>query len=1034
MRKISNFAVKYPVTVLMLMLGILLIGYISYGRLGIDLFPKFNNPALHVKLQAGEMPPEEIEKRFVEAMEGIALRQSGVTGVQAVCKSGLAQMKVAYQWEKDMDEAFLDLQKGMSSLERNELVESLEISQYDPNAQPILRYALTSHKTKDLDELRKVAENYIRNELIRLEGIADVQLTGAKVKEAVVITDPDRLEAVGISADLIVKKIKEYNRNVSGGTIEEKGRRYLVKGVSVFRTPKDLEDIVLRYTKAENSEERVPLHLRDVAEVQYQFANSANLARIEGEPCISLAIYKEPQFNTIKAVGNVESKLEEMSTGLSAYSFKLIENQGKFIEHAIGEVQETALIGMLLAVIVLFVFLRRFSTTMIVSIAIPLSVIATFSLMYFGKLTLNIMTLGGLALGAGMLVDNAIIVVENIMRLLDKGLSVKEAAVKGTAEMGGPIIASTLTTIVVFLPIVYLQGATGELFKDQAWTVAFSLLSSLLVAILVIPVLVVYFFPENKKTAGKGGRSAAVYGNLLARMLPYRNTVVLAGLVLTVASYFLIPVIGSEYFPTASSNILTVKMQMQEGTELGKTQEVLAQVEQMIRSVGGEDIDFIYSQGGETAWAEGSELQGSHTAELKIVLKKEAGLKAEELMASLDRNFSHQDQIRFSYSSEESALSAAIGSGDSPVVVEVYSKDQETIEQAAEQLADKLSGIDGILNVRTSSEAGVPEVEVSVDRVRAGMNQVTPAAVLSQVKHMLNRPGAGSFEYQGESKDIRLLMPDINRMRLKDLKINNSAKQAVSLSDVASFRETFSPKSILRKNQRRFGEVIAQREKGIPYDKLMKSVRKAIDELELPAGVGIIVGGQEAKRQESVEMMLFALLLSVVLVYMVMASQFESLVHPFTILFTIPLAMVGSLWAFLIAGTPISVMGFIGIIMLAGIAVNDSIILVDTINQLKWKGVELREAIVQAGKQRLRPIVMTSLTTILALTPMLIGYGEEAALRKPMALAVIGGLVTSTLLTLIVIPCAYAVVERAMSRLGLGQKAPQTQEWETTEA
>ena len=516
MNRIAEFAVKYPVTVLMLVLGIVLLGFISFGKLGTDLFPDLNNPKIYIELKAGQKPPEEIEKNYVEQIESLSSRQSDVLHVSSVSQVGSATITVEYDWNKDMDEAFLDLQKELNTFRQNSDLESFTISQYDPNSSPVMIIGLKNANITNMEELRKIGENYIRNELVRVEGVADVKLSGIEESEVVIESNKYILESFGLTPEAIAAQIANYNKNVSGGTIVDMGLKYVVKGVSVLKDLHDLENIVVGFKQAATPSSpadqssasmqvptagRVPVYLRDVASIKFANKDPENIVTINGVRCVGLSIYKEPKFNTVEVVKSLTKAIATLEKALPGYEFIRVQDQGAYIRNAIGEVKNTLIFGILLAVLVLYVFLRRIGTTLVISVAIPISIIATFNLMYFNHLTLNIMTLGGLALGAGMLVDNAIVVLENITRLREEGVPLKEAVIRGAGEVGGAITSSTVTTIVVFLPIVYLHGASGEMFKDQAWTVAFSLLSSLVIAMIVIPMLVSTLFTDKKKKA-----------------------------------------------------------------------------------------------------------------------------------------------------------------------------------------------------------------------------------------------------------------------------------------------------------------------------------------------------------------------------------------------------------------------------------------------------------------------------------------------------------------------------------------------------
>ncbi len=1020
MKKLTEFSVNYPVTILMIILGVVLLGYISYDKLGVDLFPDLNSPRIFVEIKAGERPPEEMEKQFVENIEALAIRQSDVIQVTSVSKVGSAQVTVEYAWNKDMDEAFLDLQKALNTLTQNSALDEMKITQHDPNTSPIMVLGLVHSEFSDMNELRKVAENYIRNELVRLEGVAEVELSGQEEGEVIIKTDPYRLESQGLTLDQVSSRIQNFNRNVSGGRISEMGLQYIVKGVSLLNNTDDFENLIVGYkavrqeTAGQTSVEMAPVYLRDVATVSFGNKEPENIVHINGERCIGLSIYKETKYNTVKAVEQINESLNDIEKALPGYSLIPVTNQGTFINSAIGEVEETALLGILLAIFVLFLFLRRFGTTLIVSIAIPISIIATFNLMYFNHLTINIMTLGGLALGAGMLVDNAIVVMENIFRNHESGMSAKDSAILGTAEVGGAITASTLTTIVVFLPIVYLHGASGELFKDQAWTVAFSLLSSLFVAIFVIPTLYYRFYRNKKRPSKHKSVKMGGYSRFLEKALKLKWLVVILATILVFGAFALIPLIGTEFMPKTETREFNIELKLQEGTELERTEMTVQNIETIITGYLGSNLDKIYSQAGPSTSIEGDEnavFEGENTAEIRVILKPESTISVENVIESIDNLTEGIPGLEVNFVQEETALKSILGTDEAPVVVEVRGKELDEIETIVNDVKERMTGVDGLFNVQTSIEDGAPEVEIRVDRMRAGMYNIDINTVITQLQDQLEGKNAGQLESGGEMRDITIKVPEKGLNEISNLTIN-SGDQEFRLSEIADIGYGVAPREIFRRNQNRIGKVTAQLENNVALDHVSKSIREQLNGIELPRDYHILVTGEEEKRQESMSSLGFAMLLSIVLVYMVLASQFESLIHPFTILLTIPLAVVGSIVTFLLLGKTFNIMAIIGIIMLVGIAVNDSIILVDRINQLIRDGMDRTTAILQAGQQRIRPIIMTSLTTILALVPLTIGFGESASLRSPMALAVIGGLVTSTLLTLVVIPCVYDILDR----------------------
>ena len=1015
LKAITKFSVGYPVSVSMIIVATLLLGYISFDKLGIDLFPNLHSPKLYVELVAGERPPEEMEDKFVDGIESLAIRQSGVINVSSTSKVGAALIEVEYSWEKDMNEAFLDLSKALSSYNQDNDLDEINITQYDPNSTPVMLVAFQHSESSDLNELRRTAENYVKNELIRLEGIADVEVDGAEELEVLVETNDYLLSSYNLDISTITSRIENYNRNISGGSIVEMGKRYIVRGISELQEIEDLEQIIVKMDAPteESQGRRVPVLLKDVATVSWSLKDQENAVLLNGIPCVGLSIYKEMRYNTVKAVDDLKAALAEMQLALPGYTFTVVEDQGNYISSAIGEVSNSLIGGILLAVFVLFLFLRKIGPTAIVSIAIPVSIIATFVLMYFADLTLNIMTLGGLALGAGMLVDNAIVVLENIFRHHEQGARAEEAAVRGTSQVGGAIIASTLTTIVVFIPIVYMRGASGELFKEQAFTVAFSLLASLVVAILIIPMLYSRMYRRKSPFSEKKRQSIQFtgYGRFLDRLLNYRGWVLLVTLLLMVGGWFMFQKTGSEFMPRAEVREFYVDLKMPEGTQLERTAGAVYSIEDIIREVAGDNLDLIYSEIGPTSGISSggaSLFDDQNMATIKVKMKADSRMPASSLMSALSGYFNNNPNFTALLRQEESALSTILGTDASPLVVELVGEEMDQLEGLSVSVIQKLGEIPGIRNITSSIEGGAPEVEIQIDRYRAGLMNVDVNTIINRVTEKLQGSDAGQMTLKGDLTDITVKLKDITLRELEMLtvEVNNTE---ILLREVADIKPGNAPREILHNNQNRIIEIAADLDHDLPLDQIASTIDQKLDGIDFPPKYHYRISGEEALREESIGSLGFALLLSLILVYMVMAAQFESLVHPFTILLPIPLAVVGAVAMFYVQGKALNIMALIGIILLVGIAVNDSIILVDAINQFRREGMKLREAIISAGQRRIRPIVMTSLTTILALFPLTLGFGESASLRSPMAWAVIGGLTTSTMLTLVVIPCIYMV-------------------------
>ncbi len=1031
MERIARLAVAFPITVLMIVMAILLLGYISLQQLGVDLFPDLSNPRLFVEISAGEEPPEEMERRFVEPLEAAAARGRGVERVAAVVQTGQAHVTVQYGWAVDMDEAYLDLQKAMADFAQRNSQATVTVSQQDPNAVPVVVAAFYHADSNDPDALRQTAESIIRNELIRLPGVAAVELVGARSLEVEILVDALTLEAYGLTVEAVAGAVQRSNRNLAGGSITEMGRRYVIRGVGEFESIAQIEDVIVGNAKvssapapssstgasnvtggADAPTDGEPIRLHQVAQVRQKLAPATNLVRLDGRRCLGLEIYKEAQSNTIAAAESIRHQLDILRRSLPGYELIVIQDQSSFVEAAVTEVKQTGVLGVLLAVFVLFLFLRRVGVTLVVSLAIPISVVATFNLMYFGDLTLNLMTLGGLALGAGMLVDNAIVVVESIFRRLEQGDTPAEAAARGTGDVGGAITSSTLTTIIVFLPIVYLHGAAGALFREQAWTVAFSLLSSLFVALVVIPMLCSRLLTASRPMPVQ--QTHSFYGRVLTDLLARRWAVIMIATAVVAGVGAMLPSVGSEFMPRTGNGDLSIELTLPEGTSIERTEGTVRNLEAFVKTSFEGIVQHIYARiGPGSADATQERLADENTAILQLLLAPGVRQVPDVLVASLSRELADLPDVDSRFLLQETALETSLGRVSAPLVVEIRGRQLDLLGDLAQQVASRLQKISSLRAVETTVEEGRPQVDVVIERTLAALFGLQVDGVATQLEQLLSGRDAGQIGRGGQYTDIVIRRPPISVEELSSLLLEAPDGRRVRLDQIADLQTKRSPRSILRSEQSRIVQVTAHLTgASVPFDQVARQVRAELAQIALPPEYRLVVSGEEEMRSEAFGNLRFALLLAVVLVYMVMAAQFESLIHPFVILLSIPLAGVGAIALLWGLAMPLNVMSFIGMIMLAGIAVNDSIILVDRINQGRRAGADLSTAIVEAGQARLRPILMTSVTTLLALLPLAVGFGEGGALRAPMAVAVIGGLVTSTTLTLVVIPCVYRVFAR----------------------
>jgi HAE1 family hydrophobic/amphiphilic exporter-1 len=1037
---LPKFSVRYPVTVAMLMALIAILGYISFDKLGTDLLPSIYNPRIVVELQAGDRSPQEIEQRFARQLEGEVGTISKVVDVRSVCTLGRVRTTITFHWGTDMDFALLDVQKKIAHFESDPDVTRLTIARYDPQEEPIVIYALQRNAQEmDLDELRRIAENVIKRNLERLDGVARVQVFGGLKREVRVELNEYLLQAYNLTTAEVSNKITQSNANASGGKLEQDNTSYLIKGIGKYATVEEVTNTVVGYqTKAGDSggtgdttaigvqqsaslysPDKVPIYLRDVAKVSYAPEERTEIVRFSSNESVALYIYKEAQDNTVRVAGQVDETIAEMENELQGVTFNRVVNQAGFIENATGEVKTTAVIGIILAVLILYVFLRNIGVTIIISLAIPLSVMATFTLMFFQGYTLNIMTLGGLALGAGMLVDNAIVVIENIFRRRQTGDDAESAAVKGTSEVGVAIVAATLTTIIVFLPIVYVRGVAAELFREQAWVVAFSLLSSLLIAFMLIPTLAARFFAKKDSAFKERTLDLPFYNNLLSRALAHQKIVIVFAIWMLVMAGLLIPVVGSEFVPRSSENQVEIDLTMPPGTPLEKSAAIIAGAESQVSQLLQKKVQNIFSTVNVSSAQDvftGNTEGGEHRARMTINLSTGKGRIFPDAALALLRPNLRIPETEIDFKIRETSLQNTIGIGGPPVIIEIRGDDFEFLRQISDNVAANLQDIESLNTIETSFASGRPEIKLTVNRLLAASFGLDVQQIGEHVKERLSGNVVSNFYSEGEERNIRVAYQNATLAELSDMPITTQDGAVIRLRDIANLNRSEGPREIQRHNQSRVAHVTAQMDIDVKLSQAIGSVNAVLEKVPVPSGYEIRFAGEEAERLESFDQLKFALLLSIVLVYMVLASLFESYLHPFTILLTLPLAGVGVVFAFLIAGEPLSIMAYIGVIMLAGIAVNDSIVLVDYINRLRTHGMARKEAILQAGRDRLRPILMTSATTILALAPLAIGIGEGARLRAPLAIAVIGGLVTSTLLTLVVIPVVYDVIDRVRER------------------
>ena len=1053
--KIVDFAIRRRVTVLMIFLSAIVFGMISYSRLRLDLLPDITYPSLTVRTEYPGSAPAEVENLISKPIEEAVGVVNGVIRVSSISRPGLSDVIIEFDWNTNMDFAALDVREKLDLVNLPKDASQPILLRYDPSLDPIMRVGLFGDP--NLIALRLFAEENIKQELESLEGVAAVQVNGGMEEEIHVEVNQAKLAAMNIPISQVANRLAQENINLTGGTLIEGDMEYIVRTLNQFTTVDEINDIII--ARRGNAS----ILLRDVGRAFKSYKERKVITRIGGQESVELDIYKEADANTVNVARKVRERLAQISSQLSESGSKMrlevISDQSRFIKQSIDDVLNSAIIGGLLAMMILYFFLQNVLSTAIISLAIPISVIVTFFLMYVSGISLNIMSLGGLALGVGMLVDNAIVVLESIDRHRKRGLDAEKAAFVGTSEVGKAVTASTLTTIFVFVPIVFVQGIAGQLFTDQAMTVTYSLLASLFVALTLIPMLSSLKFgdvsedageiletkPPNRVLAWLETATVSVfralkylfvgtgyllkwilwpfywamnrffqwifrtYPGLLDWSLTHRLWTIGIALVLLVLSYAGYRFIGTELIPEMSQGEFITEVKLPTGTPIEQTDRVLTQMSEL--ALQDPRIERVFSVAGATAQqgmgaAEERENIGQIHVTLKRASSREEELKAMDHLRELWANI---PGVEYKFSRP------TLFSFKTPIEVEIKGYNLQVLEDISKTLAQKMREIPGLVDVKTSLEGGNPEVQISFNRERLAALGTDVGTIAQLIRSQVQGTVATEFRRLDRKIDVRVRAREDERETLDALRrliINPSEPVGVPLYAAADVRIERGPSEIRRVDQERVALVYANL-KGRDLGSVSRDIQKAIDSIPVPPSFSISIGGQNKEMAVSFSSMTFAILLAIFLVYIVMASQFESLLHPFVIMFTIPFGLVGVVLALLLTGTTISVVALIGVIMLAGIVVNNAIVLVDYINHLRRnEGYAKIDAIKEAGKVRLRPILMTTTTTVLGLLPMAIGFGEGAEVRAPMAIVVIGGLIVSTLLTLVILPTVYSVMDR----------------------
>jgi HAE1 family hydrophobic/amphiphilic exporter-1 len=1082
--KLAKVAIERPVATLMVYIAIVLLGFISLRQLSVDLLPEISYPRLSVVTEYRGVAPEEIETLITEPLEAAVSRTPGLRRVESVSKEGVSYLTLEFSWGTDMDFAMLHAREKLDSV-RFQLPEEAEtptIIALDPKTKPIMVIAVSGEGT--LLELKEFCEELVKPRLEQIEGIGSAEVAGGVEREIQVEIDPRRLSLFGLTIDDVAQRIEAFNRNLQGGNIRKGKFKYALRVIGEFEMVDEIGEISLKSTP-----ERGVIRLRDIATVQDSIKERQGSTRLDGEESIGILVRKESGANTVQVTRKANELLDQIRKDYPKVSLSVVSEQARYIVEAIASVKDEIVQGGLLAFLILLIFLQEFRTAFIIFAVIAISVISTFNLLFFRNITLNIMSLGGLALGVGMLDDCAIVVSENIFRHRGMGKSLSEAAYVGTKEVGMAVSATIITTVVVFLPVIYVHGVAGQLFRDQALTVTFSLLASLVVSLTLIPMLASRTFelkpadvaPRVKKPKGRGsaeGRRRSPWRyllwpfvglrwllyfipktlfkglsflmSLLAQLfqlvlhylaLPFRPVLraVFKGfnvlydrftdrthrfliwslehktkvLLVSTAFFLLTFVLGAllprELMPKFRVSSFEVSLKAPVDYSFEQTSEVVASLERWLK--GQTAVKRFFSEVGIISGMEGLNPEVSiNSAKVRVDVARTGDLEpAIEKMRVWLRNY---PDLSVSIAREQTTIAQFLAFSSSALGIKIKGDDLDTLKGLAADLMSGLDQVEGVTDVTSSLAEGKPEFLIKIRKDRLEKYGLSPDSISTYLVQAVQGKVATQFRELEKKYDILVRLEEGTRQNIDTLLDQEivSPGQTLPLRELVDYEIAVGPKEIHRENQQR--EVLVSANlRGVKMSRVLPQVREKMAGLELPPNYRVEFGGEQEEMSRSFRSLIWAFLLSALLVYMVMAAQFESLIHPFLIMFTIPMGLAGVFLALFVTGQSINVISVIGIVVLVGIVTDNAIVKIDFTNQLRREGMPLHEAVVEGSRLRQRPILMSSLTTMFGLIPLALGLGEGAELQRPLGIAVIGGLLFSTFLTLILIPVIYELVE-----------------------
>ncbi|MEO7132932.1 MAG: efflux RND transporter permease subunit [Vicinamibacterales bacterium] len=1035
---IPKIAIERPVTMFMISMVIILLGGISLTRLPVDLMPDTQMPTITVRVNYAGVGPLEMEELVTRPIEQAVSAVAGLDRVDSTSSEGSANIRMNFLWGTDLSEAADEVRTRLDRV-RGRMPEDADpptVFKFDSTAMPIMGIGVEG----DFDPvtLREIAQNDLSPRLERVAGVAAVTINGGLRRQIHVDLSREKITALNLTPERVISILRTENQNIPLGEINDSDRTLLLRSPGQFTNIDEIKKIVVM------TREGVPVYMRDIADVTDATEDRRSFMRIDGVNGIRMQVTKQSGTNTIEIAAGVKREVERINAEIQGMKLQILDDQSRFIERAIGSVQEHAMLGGMLVIAIIYIFLRDIKSTLIICTSIPVSVIGTFALLYFGGYTLNTLTFGGLALGIGMVVDAAIVVLENTYRHLEMGKDRLTAAIDGSEEVWSAILASTLTHIAVFVPMLFLTGVSSIMFGQLAAVVSFSLAMSLLVAVTIVPVLCSRLLDPPHVIHGRSGVMAKFnrkvdgwlnnldefYARMLRRSLAHRPTVFGIGIALFAVALLLLPRIGFEFQPQTDEGEITVDAELAVGSRIERTEAVLIGLEDKIRAAVPEATMLITQAngGGGGGFGGGSSHRGN--VNVRLVPRDQRERTNEQIAMQLRRELSGIPGviIRARPSGGQQNMMRGMGGGgsDGRLSIEILGHDLEQSKQIAQDLKTMLDTTPGIADTRLQREEGRPELAVRVDRDKAALLGLTVTGVANTIRTNVAGTQAAMFRDAGNEYPIVVRLRQSDREEVSevgDVLLSGSGGQVVPAKNIMVIDRGTGPVSIERKNQERVQRVNAETETTL--SEAVAAVKARMPEVTVPKDFAVGFGTEVEEQAKSFRELQLVLILAIVLVYTVMASQYESLKDPFIIIFSIPLAAIGVVGALMLTGTPFSMQAYIGVIMLAGIVVSNAILLVDYTNTLRRRdGMELRAAIELAGRHRLRPILMTSLCTGLGLVPMAIGIGEGAELQAPLARVVIGGLLTSTLITLVFVPAMYTLFEEGWR--GIYKKGPAT--------